>query len=155
MLGGSLPYDEISWMSKSERKHYNQLDDDVDRSIYADQCVKAKIRKGKVLNLASLPSWVPENLRRAIRKATNLAPEKRFPTASAFHVYLNNLHPTIPDWLVEDGCPTLTAGTSYRVYDTAEGIIVKKRKGAGQWRKDNSFNALTVAAAIGQVNEKA
>ena len=155
LLGGSLPYDEISWMSKSERKHYNQLDDDADRSIYADQCVKAKIRKGKVLNLASLPPWVPDNLRRAIRKATNLSPEKRFPTASAFHVYLNNLHPTIPDWLVEDGCPTLRAGTSYRVYDTAQGIIVKKRKGTGQWRKDNSFNALTVAAAIGQVNEKA
>ena len=155
LLGGHLPYDEVSWLSKSERKHYNQLDKDVDKSIYADQCVKTKIRNGKILDLASLPPWVPDNLRRTIRKATNLNPEKRFPSASAFHVHLNNLQATIPDWLVEEGFPTLRASTSYRVCESAQDIVVLKRKGAGQWRKDNSIDASTFQEAIEQVNDKA
>lgn len=155
LLGGHLPYDQVSWLSGSERKHYNQLDDEADRSIYADQCVKAKIKKGKILSLASLPPWVPDNLRRVIRKATNIKPEKRFPTASAFHVQLNNLQPTIPDWLVEDGCPTLRATTSYRVFESDQGFQVQKRKGTSQWRMDNSFDVQTLKEAIERVNGKA
>ncbi len=155
LLGGHLPYDEISWLSKSDRKHYNQLDDEADKSIYADQCVKAQIRKGRVLDLKSLPPWVPDNLRRTIRKATNVSPGRRFRSASAFHVHLNNLKPTIPEWLVEDGCPTLLAPTSYRVCQSDDGILIQKRRDLGQWRMDNSFNAVTIQEAIEQINEKA
>ena len=155
LLGGHLPYDDISWLSKKERKHYNQLDNEADRSIYSGQCVKEKIRKGKILNLPSLPPWVPENLRRTIRKATNLTPEKRFPSASAFHIHLNNLQPAIPDWSVEEGCPTFRAATAYRVVDSDKGIIVYKRKGTGQWRKDNSIVPRTLQEAIDAINEKA
>ncbi len=155
LLGGHLPYDEVSWLSKSDRKHYNQLDNGADKSIYADQCVKAKIRRGKVLDLKSLPPWVPDNLRRTIRKATNVNPSSRFPTASAFHVHLNNLKPTIPDWLLEGGCPTLRAPTSYKVCQSADGILIQKRRGLGQWRRDNSIDCVAIQGAIEQINAKA
>jgi serine/threonine protein kinase len=37
LLGGRLPYDETSWLNRTERKTYNGLPNDADRSIYADQ----------------------------------------------------------------------------------------------------------------------
>ncbi len=155
LLGGHLPYDEVSWLSISDRKHYNQLDNEADKSIYADQCVKAKIRKGQLLNLKSLPPWVPDSLRRTIRKAANINPKKRFPTASAFHVHLNNLKPDILNWVVDNGCPTLIAPTSFRVHLSDDGISIQKRRGSGQWRRDNSINASDIQDAVEKINAKA
>lgn len=154
LLGGHLPYDEVSWLSVSERKHYNELGTEADKSIFADQCIMTKIKKGKILNLNSLPPWVPMNLKRAIKRATHISPEKRFPSASAFHVHLNNIKPTILDWKIEDGIPTLRAATSYKVYLDADNVTIKKSRGAGQWRKDNSFTANKIAEAVEQINQK-
>ena len=42
LLGGHLSYDEISWMSKSELKHYENLTDQGDKSIYVNKCIKEK-----------------------------------------------------------------------------------------------------------------
>ena len=154
LLGGHLPYDEISWLSKLERKHYNELNTDADQSIFADQCIMSKIKKGKILNLNSLPPWVPDSLKRVIRKATHISPSKRFPTASSFHVQLNNLKPKIQDWIIEDGIPTLHSTTSYRVYIIDDSVIIKKRRGSGEWRKDNNFSAQNINEAVAQINEK-
>ena len=100
LLGGHLPYDEVSWLTNSERKRYDGLSDETDKTIYADECIKTKIEKGKVLSLQSLPPWVPDKLKRTIRKATHTDKAKRFPSASAFHVHLNNLKPEIPNWMI-------------------------------------------------------
>ena len=154
LLGGHLPYDEVSWLSASERRHYNQLGTEADKSIFADQCIMTKIKKGKILNIKSLPPWVPMNLKRAIKKATHISPEKRFPTVSAFHVQLNNLKPTVPDWIIEDGVPTLRDTTSYKVFLADNNVTIKKSRAMGQWRKDNSFTANNIAEAVEQINQK-
>ena len=153
LLGGHLPYDEVSWLSASERKHYNELGTEADKSIYADQCIMTKIKKGKILNLKTLPPWVPTNLRRVIKRATNVSPDKRFSTASALHVHLNNIKPAIPDWVIEDGVPTLRSTTSYKVHIENSIVYVKKSRGGAQWRKDNSFTA-NIEEAVVQINEK-
>jgi len=155
LLGGHLPYDEISWLKKSELKHYNQLTNEADKSMYVDQCIESIIKKGKILNINSLPPWVPDSLKRTIRKATHKNPEKRFTTASAFQVHLNNLNANIPNWIVEDGIPTLRSNTSFKVYEFEQGFVIKKQRGKGQWRRDNSINVNTIAEAVVEINKKA
>ena len=154
LLGGHLPYDEISWLSKAERKHFNLLSSNADKSIFVDQCVKSKIKKGTLLDLKSLPPWVTDNLRRTIRKATHTNPDKRFSTASSFHIHLHNMLDAIPDWTVNDGYPTLNTATAYRICENDVGFYIQKSKAGGAWRKDNSFNVTSVGQAVQQINEK-
>jgi serine/threonine protein kinase len=154
LLGGNLPYDEISWLSKSEQRSYNELVTNADKSIFADQCLKAKIRKGKIIDISSLPPWVPDNLKRVIRKATHVEAFKRFPTASAFHVHLNNLRSNIPDWVVEEAVPVLRGSTSFRVCAERKGIYVQKSCNGSEWRRDKSFHSTSIPDLVADINKR-
>ncbi len=81
LLGGYLPYDEISWLNKKELEQYNTLIDDFDKSRFVDKCLKNKIIQSKVLLMSSLPPWVPDNIKRIIQKACHKDSSKRFTTA--------------------------------------------------------------------------
>jgi serine/threonine protein kinase len=154
LLGGRLPYDEISWLNVKEKKHYDSLTKDIDRSIYADNCLSEKIIKNKVVDLSSLPTWVPENLKKIIKKATHNDPAKRFKSASAFHVQLNNVRSDTPDWSMLEGFPTLKAATSYRICIDSENDFVQKSKDGISWRKDNSIVVTSLGNAVVAINEK-
>jgi serine/threonine protein kinase len=155
LLGGNLPYNEVSWLTKAERRKYNEFSTNADKAIFADQCVKARIVKGRILDIGSLPSWVPENLRRIIRKATHKDPQKRFASASAFHVDLNNIRPNIPDWGIEDGCPTKNGSTRYRISQRNGEFFVHKMKNNNVWRRDNSIAGNSVPLLVAAINERA
>ncbi|HHF3062698.1 serine/threonine protein kinase [Vibrio diabolicus] len=154
LLGGSLPYDEQSWMTKAELKHFNCLTDNVDRSIYVDQCIKNKITKGKVTNLKSLPPWVSEQIKRVVRKATNLDPSKRYKNATEFKADLHKIRPTTLDWSVCDGIPQLTASTSYRILSSGEVFTVQKKK-SGDWRNDKTITGKDLKDLVQQIEFKA
>ena len=155
LLGGSLPYDEISWLTKSEKRTYDDLDTDADKSIYADQCIKSRIKKGKVVDISSLPPWVPDKLKRAIRKSVHVDPSKRFATASAFHVYLNNIRAEVPDWALIDGVLVLRGNTSIRILSDDDGQpYVQKSRNGSPWRRDNSFQAGTLSELVAQIDAR-
>jgi len=139
LLGGLLPYNEASWLNRSERKTYNELPNDVDRSIYADQCIKAKIVRGSIIDSSSLPPWVPDVLRRTVRKATHINPGKRFSSISAFHAHLNNIRARIPDWHITEGLPHLRAQPQFKICEEGGDYFVIKSRTGEQWRRDNSF----------------
>lgn len=154
LLGGCLPYDEMTWMNKSELKHYNGLTDNVDRSIYVDQCIKNKITKGKVVDLKTLPPWVPEPIKRVVRRATNISPDKRYQNATAFKAELHKIRPSILDWSICDGSPTLNATTSYRIELSDKGLKVLKKKD-GDWQKVNTINSNDINEVVRQIESKA
>jgi len=155
LLGGRLPYDEIYWLSKQERRTYNELSTDADKSIYSDQCLKSRIIKGKILDLNSLPPWVPDKLKRTIRKSVHLNPSKRFLSASAFHVHINNLRSQILDWVIDDGVPVLRGNTSFRVISDSGSVCVQKSRSSSEWRRDNSFSGRSLSDLVGEINERA
>ncbi len=154
LLGGHLPYDELAWISKRELKHYNGLTDNVDRSIYVDQCIKSKITKGKLIELKTLPTWVPESVRRVIRKSTNVTPDKRYQNSTEFKADLHKIRPTVLDWAVCDGVPTLSAKTSYRIESTEKGLQVLKRK-TGGWQKVNAIKSDVLSEVVREIEAKA
>lgn len=138
-LGGFLPYEEIAWLTNSELKHYEGLHSPGDQTMFADQCLRTKITKGRILDNTSLPAWVPENLRRIIRKACHTNPENRFSTASEFRLKLHDARRNVSDWKVVDGAPTCNVGgRSFRIITSPQGSVVEKRVGAG-WRRANNF----------------
>lgn len=155
LLGGYFPYDEVSWLSKSERRTYDYLGTNADKSIYSDQCLKSKILKGKVVDISSLPPWVPDKLKRTIRKAVHIDPRKRFVSASAFHVHLNNIRSQVPDWALTNSVPVLRAKTSFRVCSDGDQSYVQKSRNGSHWRRDNSFQANSLADLVAEIDARA
>jgi serine/threonine protein kinase len=154
LLGGALPYDEHSWLSKAELKHFNSLSDHVDKSIYVDQCIKNKITKGKAVNLKTLPPWVSEKMKRVIRRAINLDPSKRYKNATEFKADLHKIRPTILDWSICDGNPQLTSDTSYRI-TAKDGIFSVQKKKNGDWRNDKTVHGTSINELVQQIEAKA
>ncbi len=139
LLGGYLPYDEISWLNQKELVHYNSLIDNFDKSAFVDQCLKNKIIKSKILSMSSLPPWVPDNVKRIIKKACHKDPNQRFVTASEFKAKLHQIKPQVLDWSLVNGIPTLVKnGTTFNIIDES-GILKVRKKKASSWRYDHSF----------------
>ncbi len=151
LLGGYLPYEEMAWLSKAERRKHDRLTSRTDKTIFIDTCIRDKIQRGKVLNISSLPSWVPENLRRTIRKATHVNPAKRYSSASAFHTHLNNIKSDIPDWSVIGGQPVLRGTTSFRICNDDGNLYVQKSKNGGDWRRDNSITGDSISEIVEKI----
>ena len=139
LLGGYLPYEEVAWLNKKELTHYNTLTDDFDKSTFVDQCLKNKITKSKLLDMRSLPPWVPDNLKRIIKKACHKNPSQRFNTASEFKAKLHQVKPQVLNWSLVNGIPTLVKnGTTFKIIDE-DGIVKVQKKKTSNWRYDNSF----------------
>ena len=149
ILGGYLPYEGTAWLNKRTIKGYNELKDPIDQSIYIDNIIKQKIIGGKLIDLHSLPPWVPTNLKRVITKATQPNNEKRYPSVASFLTTINTLRSKVPDWAIIDGYPTLSNITSYRICREGKDSYRVEKRRTSNWRKDNSFG---VASLINQVN---
>ena len=153
MLGGRLPYEEYSWLNKRELKKYRDIQDDIDRQIFANECIKKRIQRGKIVDTSTLPPWVCKPLRLIISKACNVSPLRRYQSCSAFLARLNAIRNEIHDWSIESGYPVRQIGGSkYRiVYDQKNNrYCVQKDKGAG-WRKNNSFQGQTLEDIVAEI----
>lgn len=155
LLGGYLPYEEMAWLSQRQRREHDLLSSRADQALYVDRCIKERIQRGKILDLSTLPPWVPDILKRTIRKAANINSEKRFTTASAFHTHLNNIKNSIPDWSVIEGRPVLVTPTiSYRILEKDNILYVQKSKKGGDWRRDNSISGSSLADIVCEIESK-
>lgn len=153
LLGGLFSYDGLTWLSKREIAQLETLPT-VDKENFIHQCIKAKITAGKAADLASLPPWVPKQIRKIITKACHVEANQRFQSASAFMAKIHENRPAVPDWQVIDGCPTLTAKTSYRIINGETGYSVQKRVGI-DWRNDRTIFGETIEELVEGISKKA
>lgn len=154
LLGGTLPYDGLAWLSKRELAQLETLATPLDKGDFVDRCIKAKIAAGRAVDLTSLPPWVPKPIRRIINRACHVDAAQRFQTASAFMSKVHELRSSVPDWQVIDGCPTLIAKTSYRILSTDDGYSVQKKAGA-DWRNDNTIDGESLEELVESITKKA
>ncbi len=154
LAGGVLPYDGREWLSRRELEHYESIALSHDQQEFVDQCVRSRIVSGKVLNLSSLPPWVPPTLKRLIRKACHVDSAQRFVNSSSFMAKLHKLRPSILDWRVVDGTPVLFGSTSYRIVEREDAFGVQKRTN-GDWRNDNGFSGVSIKELVDEISEKA
>jgi eukaryotic-like serine/threonine-protein kinase len=154
LLGGTLPYDGLTWLSKRELAQLETLATPLDKEDFVDRCIKAKIVAGRATDLNSLPPWVPKPLRRIITKACHVDAAQRFQSASAFMAKIHELRPSVPDWQVIEGSPTLIAKTSYRIVASEDGYSAQKRAGA-DWRNDHTIGGETIEDLVESIAKKA
>lgn len=154
LLGGALAYDGTAWLKKREIAQLERLATPADKEDFIDRCIKAKIVAGKVADLTTLPPWVPKSIRRIINKACHVDATQRFQSASAFMAKIHELRPSVPDWQVVEGSPTLIAKTSYRIVISEDGYSVQKRAGA-DWRNDNTITGESLEDLVESITKKA
>ena len=153
LLGGRLPYEESSWLNVSDLKKYRLISDEIDKQIFARDCIKKKIQKGKVVVLSTMPPWVCTPLRRTIAKACNVEPTKRYQSCSEFLARLNAISNKVKDWIIETGTPTrICTKCKYRIaYNPKmKYYFVEKEKSSG-WRKDNSFEGKSLEELVTEI----
>lgn len=153
LAGGALPYDGREWLSRRELEHYESIMLPDDQREFVDQCIRSRIVSGKVLNFSTLPPWVPLTLKRLIRKACHVDRAQRYVNSSSFMAKLHELRPSILDWRVVAGAPTLFGKTSYRIVEREDGLCVQKRT-TGAWRNDNGFSGASVEELVDEISEK-
>ncbi|MDX4953504.1 serine/threonine protein kinase [Delftia acidovorans] len=154
LLGGNLAYDGLAWLSKRELSQLETFATPQDKEDFIDRCIKAKIAAGRAIDLKSLPPWVPKSIRRIINKACHVDAAQRFQSASALMAKIHELRPSVPDWQVIEGCPTLIAKTRYRIVSNDDGLSVQKRAGA-DWRNDNTCSGTTLEELVESITLKA
>jgi len=154
LLGGTLSYDGLAWLSKRELTQLETLATPLDKEDFVDRCIKAKIAAGRAIDLTSLPPWVPKPIRRIINKACHVDAAQRYQSASAFMAKIHEIRPTAPDWQVIEGFPTLLAKTSYRIVSNEDGYSVQKRAGA-DWRNDRTIVGDNLEELVESIAKKA
>lgn len=155
LLGGALPYEETAWLSARQLDHYLGLSDYGDRSIYATNILKRRIRTGRVIDTSTLPPWVCEPLRRIVNKACHVDPSRRYQSCSEFLGKIAEAMRGVHDWRLEDGCPVRRNGVSYRILgpDLAGGFRVQKRR-TGDWRNDNTIDAQELTGIVAEIDAR-
>jgi eukaryotic-like serine/threonine-protein kinase len=85
--------------------------------------------------MASMPFFVPQNVKRAVRRATDVDPDKRFQNASDFMNQLNALTTRVVDWrFVDETVVAVSKDSRYRLRRKDSQFVVEQDKGSG-WRK--------------------
>lgn len=155
MLGGKFPYEESAWLNKLDLKKYRNIPDEIDRQIFATECIKNKIKRGQIVDISTLPPWVCIPLRRTISKACNIKPQNRFQTCSEFLSRINSIRDQIHDWKIKDGYPLRQGHCKFRIlFDNKKMLhFVEKEKGSG-WRKDNSFRGVTLQEIVSEIEKR-
>lgn len=155
ILGGKFPYEESACLSKSDLKEYRNIPDEIDRQIFATVCIKKKIKRGKIIDITTLPPWVCAPLRRTISKACNSQPQNRYQSCSEFLARINSIRGKIHDWKIKDGYPLRQGNYKYRIlFDNKNSQhFVQKDKGSG-WRKDNSFQGLGLQEIVSEIEKR-
>jgi serine/threonine protein kinase len=156
LLGGQLPYEESAWLNSRELAKYHEIEDSIDRQIFSNNCVKNKIRQGRIVKISTLPPWVCRPLRRTVSKACNVDPHRRYQSCSEFLARLNSIRDQIHDWRLEEGFPVRHGKPKYRiVFQHRKNIhFVQKNSGSG-WRRDNSFRGYEVSDLVDEIENKA
>lgn len=135
ILGGRLPYAYHYYLNNEEREEYKQLEDGYDRSRLIERAISRRAESASLLNLKSLPFFVPTSVKTLIKRATNPNPDLRFQSASDFMNKLNTLAGKVVDWQYNGSEPiALYNGTTFRIRKFNGRFIAEQDKGKG-WRR--------------------
>ncbi len=155
LLGGHFPYDEAAWLNAKQLLKYHNTEDSIDKQLFASECIKKLIAKGKMVDISTLPPWVCDPLRRTIKKACNTNPASRFSTCNEFLVRMTAIRHDIHDWRIEGALPVRYGQIKYRIqFDTKHSVYYAEKEKSSGWRKDNSFTTNTIAGLVAEIENR-
>ena len=149
ILGGSLPYDEVSWLNEAQKLQFSNLSPR-DGYLYACDVIQKKICSGRYLDFGTLPAWCPRELISVIRKCCKPVYSERFENIAALIAKINNIRSLISDWRLES-CPVLYCrnGSQIRIINQSVGYALEKKvRGGEAWRKIHAHQPTTLKQAV-------
>lgn len=114
LLGGALSYNPEAYVAKRDWKEYQEIEDQVERSLYINGAIGRRACAGKLLDLSTLPPWVSAAARRCLNELTAPDPSKRIPTVSEAVAKLTQVRTSMQDWWWDAGCACVRSG-QYRI----------------------------------------
>ncbi|RFB91804.1 hypothetical protein B5K08_16050 [Rhizobium leguminosarum bv. trifolii] len=147
LSGGYFPYLQRDWLNDKQKAKFDALTTDQDKEDLATSLIEKRINSGRLLDLATLPDYVPNSVRSIIRRATRVDRSKRYSTAADLLAAMNNVKGELPDWRV-DGVPVLhRENKRVRITINGSAIVIEKDVGNG-WRRHNAAHVKTFADAV-------
>lgn len=148
LLGGRLPYDPMAWLSKKQRAEFDAQPGAFEKSKYVDSVLEGLIKTGKLLDMNSLPSWVPAATRKIIKKTTNPAVAKRIQTPADLCHALHQHQLSMPNWVEEGNQITLEhAGKCCRAR-LMNGVWIAEKRVPTGWKQIHTNKAATREEAV-------
>lgn len=148
LLGGSLSYKLEDWLTPKQQNMCQSLPHP-ENQIFADKAVEDLIKKGRILNLSSLPAWCAPSLASVIRKCTNVDRTKRFQSIAALKAKLNNIRSSLPDWRLEPSPVLYRPHAKFRPVNLGSSFIIEKlAKGGTAWRRVHQIEAGPLSQVI-------
>lgn len=148
LLGGSLPYDERDWLGAKQQAAYDALTSKAEKGDYAAKIIEEKISKGRLVDMGTLPDFVPKSLATFIRTAIRVDRGSRHKSVADFISALNNMKRKIPDWRHEgDHLVLYRPKKRLRILASGKSISVEKDVGSG-WKKQHALKPATMGEAV-------
>ena len=107
LLGGYLSYNGEEYLSKKDIKTYEQITDQIDRSIFIDRVIQDRAEKGQLVQLTTLPPWITTSTKRQLKAIIHPDPAKRLSTIADIAAVLTQIRATVHNWEWHESCPTL------------------------------------------------
>ena len=112
LLGGSLEYDGLSYLSNKERVKYESIKNPIDQSIFVDTVIKRLVSTGKLVDLTSLPGWIDSRTRSALKQVCHPHPDKRIGSIGDLVAILTSMRGRIKNWCWTGDIAVLEQGGS-------------------------------------------
>ncbi len=152
LFGGRVSENLLDHLNRNERSRVKKLEATADHftvSKYIDSCLQNKIQRSRLIDLSSLPCFVPRNIMTILRKA--ISQTSRYSAPCEILADLTNARASLPEWIIRGESMELLnwGGKDFLLCRDGSDFIAKKRKtGAKKFQKDNS---IAKAPSIGRV----
>jgi serine/threonine protein kinase len=98
LLGGVLHYDGTRYLTRRQRKQYEEIRDQIDQSLFVDNVIRQRAEAQTLLDLTSLPPWISNGAKRAIREMTHPTPNERLSSMGDVAASMSQLRTTLKNW---------------------------------------------------------
>lgn len=159
LFGGALSEELPSHLKRSDARQLAELKYQnvpwYQECEFVDQCIRARVEKGTLLDWDSIPEFVPRRIVRALKRAT--ATKKRLGDASEFLAQLASPKP-LPDWIRANSrtCSLRSwKGLDYQLTERDGQIsVLKRRVGAARFINDNALSGGTWSQTMELLSDK-
>lgn len=155
LLKGYFPVEKGNlFLKEKDQTRLNALPP-ADRFTFVAKEIKNLIKKGKLINLDTLPPYAGKDIRKILRLALHLDPGQRYQSAHDFsrdlHLYQSNNH----EWWIDPADDNIHAYSRkkekhFRITYRGKKLVIETSPNGVSWRKNH--DATNVDKAIDYIN---
>ncbi len=139
LLGGYLPCDEFKLLDQQGKREMKIAKDDYERSVCIDAAIARKAKRGRLLDMSTLPNMVNNRLKRVIRKATRPELGLRYSNCATFINDLRSVKSQSIDWQWAKLSNVYGLHNNRQFYvEKVKGEYIAKQNTGKGWRRVNT-----------------